>query len=67
LEADAVIEANHKGAMVTLDERVSKLRLALPQIGKFALEIKESIIEFLKPFKEFVKTITLIMVRSLQV
>jgi len=44
--------------MVTLDERVSKLRLALPQIGKFALETKESIIELLKPFQEFVKTIT---------
>ena len=57
-EADTVIGANHKGAMVTLDERVSKLRLALPQIGKFALETKESIIELLKPFKEFVKTIT---------
>lgn len=57
-EADTVIGANHKGAIVTLDERVSKLRLALPQIGKFAQETKESIIELLEPFKEFVKTIT---------
>jgi IS30 family transposase len=57
-EADTVIGANHKGAIVTLDERVSKLRLALPQVGKFAKETKESIIELLKPFSEFVKTIT---------
>ena len=33
---DTVIGAMHKGAIVTLDERVSKLRLALPMIGKFA-------------------------------
>lgn len=57
-EADTIIGANHKGAIVTLDERVSKLRLALPQIGKVAQETKESIIELLKPFSEFVKTIT---------
>jgi len=57
-EADTVIGANHKGAIVTLDERVSKLRLALPQVGKFANQTKESIIELLKPFSAFVKTIT---------
>lgn len=57
-EADTVIGANHKGAIVTLDERVSKLRLALPQICKMAQETKESIVELLKPFSEFVKTIT---------
>jgi IS30 family transposase len=57
-EADTVIGANHKGAIVTLDERVSKLRLALPQIGKFARETKESIVELLKPLSQFVKTIT---------
>ena len=45
--------------MVTFVERVSKIRLALPQIGKFALEAKESNIELLKPFKKFVKTIIL--------
>lgn len=57
-EADTVIGANHKGAMVTLDERISKLRLALPQASKVAQETNESIIELLKPFSEFVKTIT---------
>jgi len=57
-EADTVIGAKHKGAIVTLDERVSKLRLALPQVGKFAQETKESIIELLKPFSKYTKTIT---------
>lgn len=57
-EADTVIGAKHKGVIVTLDERVSKLRLALPQVGKFARETKESIVELLKPFAAFVKTIT---------
>lgn len=57
-EADTVIGAKHKGAIVTLDERVSKLRLALPQIGKYAEETKDSIIELLKPFSKFVTTIT---------
>ncbi len=57
-EGDTVIGAKHKGAIVTLDERVSKLRLALPMIGKFAIETKEAIIELLKPIKPFVKSIT---------
>ena len=48
----------HKGAIVTLDERVSKLRLALPMVGKFALDTKEAIIELLEPIKPFVKSIT---------
>ena len=30
----------------------------MPQVGKFAKEIKESIIEFLKPVEAFVKTMT---------
>lgn len=57
-EGDTVIGARHKGAIVTLDERVSKLRLALPMVGKFALDTKEAIIELLLPLKEFVKSIT---------
>ena len=58
-EGDTVIGAKHKGAIVTLDERVSKLRLALPMVGKFALDTKDTIIELLSPIKEFVKSITL--------
>ena len=33
-EADTVIGKNHKGAVITLDERKSKLRLADPLPGK---------------------------------
>jgi len=57
-EGDTIIGAMHKGAIVTLDERVSKLRLALPIVGKFAEDTKRAIIELLEPIKEFVKTIT---------
>jgi IS30 family transposase len=57
-EGDTVIGAKHKGAIVTLDERVSKLRLALPMIGKFANDTKEAIIELLEPINPFVKSIT---------
>jgi IS30 family transposase len=57
-EGDTVIGAMHKGAIVTLDERVSKLRLALPMIGKFAQDTKDAIIELLEPIKAFVKSIT---------
>jgi IS30 family transposase len=57
-EGDTVIGAMHKGAIVTLDERVSKLRLALPMLGKFADTTKSAIIELLEPIKEFVKSIT---------
>jgi IS30 family transposase len=57
-EGDTVIGAKHKGAIVTLDERVSKLRLALPMVGKFAIDTKEAIIELLEPIKAFVKSIT---------
>jgi IS30 family transposase len=33
-EADTIIGKNHKGAIVTLDERKSKLRLAAPPQGE---------------------------------
>jgi IS30 family transposase len=57
-EADTMIGKNHKGALVTLDERKTKLRLALPVKGKKALEVTEAIRFLLKPVREFVKTIT---------
>ena len=57
-EADTIIGKNHKGAILTLDERKSKLRLALPLIGKFAELTKDGIIELLKPFESVVKSIT---------
>ena len=57
-EADTIIGKNHKGAIVTLDDRKSKLRLAAPLAGKKAKYVKEAIVSLLSPVKEFVKTIT---------
>lgn len=57
-EGDLIIGANHKGAIVTLDERKSKLRLAFPINNKLANLTTNAIILLLTPFKEFVKSIT---------
>lgn len=57
-EADTIIGKNHKGAVVTLDERKSKLRLAAPLPGKKAKYVKEAITALFSPVKQFVKTIT---------
>ena len=57
-EADTMIGKNHKGALVTLDERKSKLRLALPVSSKKAQEVSSAITFLLKPIKKFVETIT---------
>ena len=58
-EGDTIIGKNHKGAIVTLDERVSKLRLALPTGGKKAGKVTEAIIQLFTPLKEYVLTLTL--------
>ena len=57
-EADTIIGKNHKGAIVTLDDRKSKLRLAAPLSGKKAISVKEAIIALLQPIEQFVKTVT---------
>lgn len=57
-EADTMIGKNHKGAIATIDERKTKLRLALPLPGKKAKGVREAIVKALKPLKKFVKTIT---------
>lgn len=57
-EGDTIIGKNHKGAIVTLDERQTKLRLAAPLPGKKALAVKEAMIALLQPIQQFVKTIT---------
>lgn len=57
-EADTIIGKNHKGAIVTLDERKSKLRLAFPLQGKNAQDTTLAIVTLLKHIKSFVKTIT---------
>ena len=57
-EADTVIRKGHQGAIITLDERRSKLRLAAPLTGKKAVEAKDKMIELLNPLKGFVLTVT---------
>jgi transposase, IS30 family len=57
-EADTIIGKNHKGAIVTLDERKSKLRLAAPLPGKKAKCVKDAVTALFYPIKQFVKTIT---------
>ena len=57
-EADTIIGKNHKGAIVTLDERKSKLRLAFPLAGKKAQPVLDATVLLLDPIKTFVKTIT---------
>lgn len=57
-EADTIIGKSHKGAIVTLDERKTKLRLAAPLDGKRAELVTDSITTLLCPLISFVKTIT---------
>lgn len=57
-EADTMIGKNHKGVFVTLDERKSKLRLALPVGSKKSKEVTDAITQLFKPILRFVKTIT---------
>lgn len=57
-EADTIIGKGHKGAIVTLDDRKTKLRLAAPLSGKHADLVKDWITRLLKPFEGLTKTIT---------
>jgi IS30 family transposase len=57
-EADTIIGKNHQGAIVTLDERVSKLRLAMPIVKKEAQRTADAINALLTPLKPQVLTIT---------
>ena len=57
-EADTIIGKGHQGAIVTLDERKSKLRLAWPTGSKKARPVSDAIIQLFKPIKPFVKTLT---------
>jgi IS30 family transposase len=57
-EADTIIGKNHRGAIVTLDDRKSKLRLAAPLPGKRAKYVKEAMLSLFSPIKQFVKTVT---------
>lgn len=57
-EADTIIGKNHKGAIITLDERKSKVRLAAPLQSKKAQHVKQAAIALLQPIKLFVETVT---------
>ncbi|WP_050987995.1 IS30 family transposase [Thiothrix nivea] len=57
-EADTMIGKGHQGALVTLDGRKSKLRLAFPVENKTAEAVTGSIITLLSGFKEWVHTLT---------
>lgn len=57
-EADTIIGKNHKGAIVTMDERKSKLRLAAPIKNKTAQNVLKWMTKLLEPIQEYTKTIT---------
>ena len=57
-ELDTIIGKNHKGAIVTMDDRKTKLRLAYPLQGKKAEDVKDAMIKLFSPIKSWVKTIT---------
>ncbi len=57
-EADTVIGKGHKGVLVTLSERVSKLNLIAHVPSKHADGVTNAIIAMLKPYKKELQTIT---------
>lgn len=58
IEGDTIIGKNHKGAIVTLDDRNTKLRFALPVRNKTASAVAKAISFLLQPIKKHIKTIT---------
>lgn len=57
-EADTIIGKGQQGAIVTLDERKSKLRLAYPLLNRKSIQTCGAITLLLGAIKTFVKTIT---------
>lgn len=57
-EADTVIGKGHKGVLVTLTERVSKLNLIAHVPSKHAEGVTEAIITMLEPYRNELHTIT---------
>jgi len=57
-EADTIIGCQRQGAIVVIDERQTKIRLAAPLPTKRAENTAKAIISLLEPIKEFVKSIT---------
>ena len=57
-EGDTVIGKNHKGALVTLVDRVSKVTLIAKVSSKEADGVTDATIKMLGPYANFVRTIT---------
>ncbi|CAK0767653.1 transposase [Gammaproteobacteria bacterium] len=57
-EADLVIGAAHQGALLTVNERRSRLTLIAPLASKEANVVADAMISLLKPFAAHVHTIT---------
>ncbi len=57
-EIDTVIGANHNGALLTINDRVTSLVYIRKLEGKEAGPVVEKTIEALSPIKDLVKTIT---------
>ena len=57
-EIDTVIGKNHSGALVTIVERKTKFALAMQVDSKKAEDVTQATIKLLRPYKEFVHTIT---------
>ena len=57
-EIDTVIGKGHKGVLVTVVERLSKLTLIAKSANKTADSVTKAVIELLTPIKEMVHTIT---------
>ncbi|GAB4278672.1 MAG: IS30 family transposase [Marinilabiliales bacterium] len=58
LEIDTIIGKNHKGALLTINDRVSSKVWIAKLNGKNAEELAQKAIEVLKPIKELIYTIT---------
>jgi len=57
-EIDTVIGQNHKGAILTINDRVSSFVLIAKLNGKNASELAQKAVELLNPYKSMVHTIT---------
>jgi len=58
LEIDTVIGKNHKGALLTINDRVSSMVWIAKLNGKNAAELALKVIEIMNPYKDLIHTIT---------
>ena len=58
-EGDLIIGRNHKGAILTLTERTSKILIMKKMRGKDSIETASHMINSLKPVKKVIRTMTL--------